>query len=465
MYKLVLCVLYFFLQIPIYANDKAININFNNLSIQELIKITSRITKRNILITKKIEGEVDFISQTPLTKEELLDLLIKVLNSKDFTLIEDGNILKIVPQEEKKQIVDKKIVISRVTKIIRLKNLKSKKIMPIINKVISSYKNKPIVSYEHESNNVIIIGNKNEVNELTELINKLDIRKIQIFVEARIIEISEIKTKNLGVKYGLSGGQLSGSSLFTFASSLNEGSSIVLDSSIKDFTPLGSMSVFALGATINLLKENLALEIVSEPSILCLDNQESSIYVGETRSIKIGTTTTSGGNINDSYTREDIGLKLSVTPRVMGNEILLEIQTVLEDIKQSKTLSGNPITLKKEIKTTAIVKNSESIILGGLIKNKIDFASENIPLLSDIPILGNLFKNQKRIKDKVNLVIIITPHIIHKNEDLTFIRNKLAKLKLLEGEYTRLLKNSLEKRISKPKYKVDNFDLRNNLMH
>lgn len=453
MLRAITCFFIFFFNITIFANDKPININFNDLSIKELIKITSKITKRNILITKEIEGKVDFISQSPLNKEELLALLIKVLNSKNFTLIEDGNILKILPLEKKKKILPimsvKKNSIDRITKIIKLNNLESKKIIHIINEIANSYKNKLFVSYEHDSNVVILIGRKKEVYEMSDLINKLDIRKIQIFVEARIIEVSEIRTKNLGIKYGLSGGKLNSSSLFTFASSLNEGNSIVLDSSIKNYTPLGITSTFALGATINLLKENSALEIISEPSILCLDNQESSIYVGETRSIKTGTTTTTGGNVNNSYSREDIGLKLSVKPRVIQNEILLDIQTILEDIKQAETLSSNPITLKKEIKTIAIVKNGESVILGGLIKNKIDFAADDVPFFSEIPILGNLFKNEKRIKDKINLVIIITPHIIHKNENLTFIRNKLAKFKLLEGEYTQALKNSLLKRNNK----------------
>ncbi|NQY95177.1 MAG: hypothetical protein HRT43_13520 [Campylobacteraceae bacterium] len=405
------------------------------------------------MVLKKVEGKVDFISNSPLTKEELLALLIKVLNAKNFTLIEDGNILKVIPLIKKKiKAKTKNIEVikqTKISKIIKLKHIETKTIMPIINNLVAYYKSKPFVSYEHESNMVILMGDENDIKEIENVINKIDIKKIQIYVEARIIEISEIKTKNLGLKYGLSAGLLSGSSLFTFASSLNEGNSIVLDSSIRDFTPLGGLSVLALGATINLLKENLALEIISEPSILCVDNQESSIYVGETRSIKTGSTITSGGNISDSYSREDIGLRLSVKPRVSGNEILLHIQTTLEDIKQAQTSSGNPITLKKEIKTVAIVKNGESVILGGLIKNKIDVASSDVPFLSDIPILGNLFKNKVDIKDKINLVIIITPYIIKENEDLTYIRKKLSKFKLLENKYTQALKEALESRKNK----------------
>ncbi len=443
MKNLTLILIFLLFYSNLYANKRDININFDDLNISELIKITSRVTKRNILVTKDVKGKVDFVSNSPLNKEELLALLIKALNAKKFTLIEDGNLLKVIPLEEVKKF-DNKEKEQKLTKVLKLKYLESKKIMPIINSYAKTFSKKPFISYEHDSNIVIINASRNQIKLISTLINKVDIKKIQIYVEARIIEISEVKTKNLGFKYGLGGGKLGASSLFTFASTLNDGTSIVLDSGIKDYTPLAGNTTFALGATINLLKENLALEIISEPSILCLDNQESSIYVGETRSIKTGTTTTSGGNISDSYVREDIGLKLSVKPRVLGNEILLNIQTILEDIKESKTTSGNPVTLKKQIQTTAIVKDGESVILGGLIKNKTDYITSDVPFLSDIPILGNLFKNKKDIKDKINLVIIIIPHIIHENESLTFIRNKLSRLKSLENKYTLALKNVLE---------------------
>jgi len=118
MIRLIIWISILFLNTTLISSDKSININFNDLSIQELIKITSKITKRNILITKKIEGKVDFISQTPLNKEELLALLLKVLNSRNFTLIEDGNILIIVPLVKKQK---KKKISNRQNQIKSLK--------------------------------------------------------------------------------------------------------------------------------------------------------------------------------------------------------------------------------------------------------------------------------------------------------------------------------------------------------
>lgn len=433
----ILLFIFILFNLLLYSSEKTININFENLEMKKFVKITSKIIRRNILVSSKLEGKVNFISNEPLSKDGLLSLFIKILNGKNLTLVEDGNILKIIPFP--------KIDNNKVTKIIKLKNIESKEVMPILQTLVTEYKDKPFVSFEHNSNSIVLMGKKSIIKEISDLIMQLDIKKTQIFVEARIIEISENKTKDVGIKYGLSAGKLNSSSLFTLSSSLNGGNSIVTDSSLLSSTSLGLSKFLALGATINLLKENQALEIVSEPSILCLDNKESSIYVGETRSIKTGTTLTNGGNSTESYSREDIGLKLSVKPRVLDNEIILDINTVLEDIKQINALNGNPNTLKKEINTSAIVKDGESVVLGGLIKNKLDIINEEVPFFSDIPLLGNLFKNKKDINDKINLVIIITPYIIHKNENLTIIRDKLAKLKLMEHSFTQSLKLKLEK--------------------
>ena len=104
------------------------------------------------------------------------------------------------------------------------------------------------------------------------------------------------------------------------------------------------------------------------------------------------------------------------------------------------TTSGNADTTKKEVKTTAIVNNGESVILGGLIEDKEENTESKIPLLGDIPLLGNLFKHDSTAVRKRRLVIIITPYIIPKSKDLTFVRNELSQLKLLEDKF---LKRSL----------------------
>ncbi len=581
----------FLLGIASFASEQKININFKDLKIIDLVKITSKIIDKNILLTDDIKGNVDFISNKPVDRDELVKILIYVLEDKGYTLINNDNILRIVKLSESaksnvpvvstklknnynqmvtrifkvnnanvdyiaskirhlisknaklvtnkeantivltdfqdniktvkrvvnimtvgakksmvtielknissvdakknldevaKAVFDQKIetekvtVISnkdnnslviigndenteylkkyiqridsndslrkRVVEVYPLKNIEAKNVIKIIEGIIGKKKyidenDKPLSSVDEETNSIVIMGPSDEVEYIKLLLEQLDRDKAQVYVQARIIELNDSLVDELGVKYGIFGGRTGSDGLATFASSLNGGSALAFDVSqiglqIPDLT-----SGLALGASISLLKEDGALDIVSEPSILAINNKESSIYVGETISIKTSSTTTDGGNTNENYQREDVGLTLKVKPRISNdNKVTLEINTILEDVKTTATVSGNADTSKKEIKTTAIVNNGESVILGGLIQDKDESTVDKVPLLGDIPVLGKIFTHDKNNKSKKSLVVIVTPYIIPKSKDLTYVRNQLAELKILEDGY---LKKSL----------------------
>jgi len=590
-----------------YGAKEPVNINFQSLDIKDLVKVTSKIIKKNILFTENINGKVDFISNKQLYKEDIVNVLLYVLESKGYTIVDNNDILRVVKINDavqynlpiystkngngsslamvtevfvvehtnvdyisskirhlisksaklvsdknsnsiiltdfkdnidtvkkiitliskdtkkytqniilkniqattlsielkaiSKAIFDETIekekvdilvnkdtnslmlvgkksnveflndyiesidkdgsLIEKVVEVIALKNIEAKNLATTINAIINNkkYKNtddKTFISTDEELNSVILIGTKNEVNYFQELIDKLDKQRQQVFVQARIIEVSDTKTNNLGIQYGLRGFKSGGSGLATFSSALNGDASL---SSVMDFSSIGSYGFdlgmmkngLLLGATVNLLKQNQALDVVSEPSLLCINNKESSIYVGETKSIKTNSSTTDGGTTNASYSREDIGLTLKVKPRISNsNKVTLEITTILEDASQTQT-NDQPDTSKKEVKTTAIVNDGESVIIGGLIKNKTETTENKVPLLGDIPLLGQLFKNNYEYNDKINLVVIITPYIVPKSEDLTYIRNKLLDLKSLEEKYTQKIFDELEKRKNEEK--------------
>ena len=316
-------------------------------------------------------------------------------------------------------------------------------------------------SIDASSNALIIQGNESQLNFIKALVSELDKDKLQVYVQARIIEVNEKRISEVGIKYGVEGGKGNSSGIFTFASTLNNGKSIAFSIEDIGLNLPNLTSGLALGASINLLKENYALDIVSEPSILCINNQECSIYVGETISVKTSNTLSSGGVSKDSFIREDIGLSLKVKPRISNkNKVMLHIEAVLEGVTNRVSLSGNPDTSKKEIKTTAIVNNGESVIIAGLIENKIEITNTKVPLLGDIPFVGNLFKNKNENKEQTSLVIIITPYIIPKSKDLSYVREQLTQLKILESKYTkelelRLLKNKLKNKIRKQNFESE----------
>ena len=577
------------------ANDY-VEIDFKNLKIIDLIKFSSKILKKNILLTQAISGNVDFISTKPVRKNELIDILINVLESRGYTLVGDGSTLhiirstdavksslpilykddltnsykqmvtefidiekenvdvvsakirhlasryakivtnsntntliitdyprsiatlkkaikiiardkdkevRLIPVEnirlstvyndlrkiinaiytttvvpdrieviqnseinsliligKKKQLnklekyvkdVDKRAKIPKpddIVEVIYLKNTESKNILATLNNLISKRastkksKSKPYISSDNESNSLVFIGPKEELSLLKDLIATLDVEKQQVYVRVQIIEISKKITDKVGIQYGLEGGALTGNGLLTFAMNLG-GKAIqsnVIAGSLDKTVKQGAI----LGAGIDFLVQNSVAKVVSEPSITSINNKESLIQVGETRSILTGTSTTTT-TTNNSYKREDIGLSLKVKPRISNDsKVTLAVTAKLEDVVEGTGGTSTPTTTKREVKTTAIVKHGESVIVGGLVKRKKTDASKGINTLSRIPILGTLFGNDTEAFDNVNLVIIMTPYIIPTSSDLSELRENLSELDAIRQEYLKNLKTRLK---------------------
>jgi general secretion pathway protein D len=582
------------------ASKERINVNFKDLKINDLIKITSKIIDKNILLTYKVNGTVDFISNKPVYKDDILNILIYVLKEKGYTIIENKGILRVIrisdaskynapvyknhinintPQiiteiftvknsnvdyisskirhlisKSAKLVTDKdsnsivltdflaniktvkkviniiskdnakyieivnlkniqatsilndlknvaktvfseKIVqekvaillnkntnaimfvgkkknvlflkeylldiekkgslVEKVVKVIYLKNAEAKGVMSILTGVIGNkkYKDlnaKPFASIDKESNAIILMGQKEELKYFKKLIDKLDIDRQQVYVQAKIIEVSEKMTKDVGIKYGITGTIEKSSGIASLSAALAENFTMPSIPLLNNIGDIINKDILALGASISLLNQNGAADIVSEPSLLCLNNKKSTIYVGQTVSIKTATKISSGGVSNDSFKREDVGLTLSIKPRISnGGKVLLEISTKLEDVSKSDGANGQPNTSKKELETSAIVNNGESVILGGYIKSTKSKTEDKVPFFGDIPLLGALFRNERDVTDKINLVIIITPYIVPKTKDLTYIRNKLTDLKRLENKYMNVAIDSLKKKKKK----------------
>lgn len=436
MKKIFIVLLLVFYALNLYSNDE-ININFKDIKVDDLIKITSKITKKNILVTQIINEKVDYIPTQKITKENLFDILETTLKEKGYFLVDENGVLKV-----------KKIEITKdeeqFTEVISLKNVDGVNIIKILDDIVNKkYINKPtkpFVSLDLESNSLVVMASKDELKQIKDLIQELDKEKAQVYVQAKIIEVNNELVNKIGISYGIISTSARSDGINAISSNLNGGSNAIkeaVDTLGIKVSDINIKSGLALGASLNLLQQNGALDIVSEPSILAIDNKESSIYVGEKISVEISSTLTDGGLQRTNYEREDIGLTLKVKPRISSDtKLTLEINTLLEGIKSTSVSAGqNPDTLKKEIKTAAILNNGESVIIGGLIENKNETIEQKVPVLGDIPLFGELFKNDSKMNKKNNLVIIVTPYMIPKSKDITYIREQLSELKKLEDKY------------------------------
>ena len=329
---------------------------------------------------------------------------------------------------------------------------------------------KAMVVADVERNSLIVLATGEQYRNIMEVVRRIDVEKPQVYIKARVVEINSKLAQQIGAKYNIEGGKITSHGLFTMRSNMGGGSALQVSPQLLNFisnetsyTDNGTVitdkknpfsfgdvsSLFAVGVQLDLYQEDGAAHVLSEPSLLCTNNQESELFVGETRSIL--TSATSGDNKADltrrNYKREDIGLTLKVKPRLSSNnKVALTIDAIIEDVDDSSGYNNpTPTTYKRKVVTNAIVRNGQTVILGGLIKSMAGTANTKIPFLGDIPIIGRLFRDEGKARRKVDLVIYLTPFIVRRSQDLTRLRKFLAELESVQKRYVHFIKNQLQK--------------------
>lgn len=336
---------------------------------------------------------------------------------------------------------------------------------------------KAMVVSDIERNALVILADGEQIKNIRSTINRLDVPKPQVYVKAKIVEINTDLASQIGLRYGFEGGKITSKGLFTMAANMGANSIMVspqlsafLNTETSQYDQNGNVittqerpfsfdsdisEMFALGAKLELMKQNGAAHILSEPSVLCINNKEAEIYVGRTQSIltQAQQSTVGQGNIINNYSREDIGITLKVKPRLSSNnKVSLEVETTIEDVLPTATAPADrPTTTKRKVVTNAIVNNAETIILGGLIKNAGGKNVTSVPILGDIPVLGVLFKSKGNVVRKINVVIYLTPFIVRNSSDLKQLRTTLAELEDVQSRYNAFVRKALAEK-NKPKW-------------
>jgi general secretion pathway protein D len=302
------------------------------------------------------------------------------------------------------------------------------------------------IASDKPTNSLVVLASGRDYITVRELIKKLDKPRHQVFVEAVILEVSVDKTRNLGVAYH-AGSNVNGALVYgasepsstvnslSFSTSALQGLAAgVVGSSIPGAATLLGLppgtSVPSFGAFIQALQTNSDVNVVSMPHILTTDNEKATISVGQNLPFpgslggfpSLGSTSgTTGGTfgLGTSVQRQDVALKLEITPHVSGSDFVrLEIDNELSDVSNPNFNGLGPATSKRTIKSVVTIHDQQSIVLGGLIKDSVSDTVNKIPLLGDIPILGYLFKSTTKTISKQNLLIVITPYIITEPADL-----------------------------------------------
>ncbi|MDA8098061.1 MAG: hypothetical protein M0042_00380 [Nitrospiraceae bacterium] len=289
------------------------------------------------------------------------------------------------------------------------------------------------------TNSLIIVASPIDYETVRNVIDKLDIRRRQVYVEAAIIEMSLAKQRDLGFEFQM---PIKTDALAENASSItgvggtnfgNIGNAIaggpaalasmngLAVGAVKGTFTFKGQQFLSIGALLHALQVDGDVNVLSTPNILTMDNQKAEIMVGQNVPFLTGQTqnaVTGTGTLFNTIERKDVGIKLTLTPQISSDDnVRLEVNQEISDVIGSTTASSaGPTTSKRQASTTVVVKDRQTMVIGGLIRDNEVSTTSKVPLLGDIPLLGWLFKTKTTRLEKTNLMIFITPYII-KNEN------------------------------------------------
>jgi general secretion pathway protein D len=300
-----------------------------------------------------------------------------------------------------------------------------------------------MIQADPASNALIITAPEAIFANLKAVVEKLDVRRAQVLVEALIAEVSADKAAEFGIQWlgatstnNISNGSKAFAGFGNTSSSTNIG---IVASAVATGGASGAVGIAkgfslallknqSLGVLAHALQTQTGANILSTPSLLTLDNEEARISVGSNVPFQTGSFTTPSSPTSSPFQtieRKDVGLILKVKPQIsQGGTVRLQISEEVSKLQQSP---GTDATLastdKRSLDSTVLVDDGQIVVLGGLIEDQITEGEDNVPVLSDIPLLGNLFRYKTRNHTKTNLMIFLRPVIVRNADDAAAVTN------------------------------------------
>ena len=357
---------------------------------------------------------------------------------------------------------------SGTIKVVRLAHSDATKMAEILSNLISSQGGNSEetmvdvkIQADESINELVIRADPANMIDLMDIIDSLDVRRLQVLIEAAIVEVTADFSRQLGTELAL-GDSSSGTTPLGLTAPTGTLAQVLQGLSVPSGglaapASLGDSPLIAGGRLsqtgtsfafiIRALASNSDVNLLSTPSITTMDNEEAKIVVGQNVPFRTGSTVTGSQGTTNPFTtiqREDVGLTLEVTPHINSNNLvrLLIHQEVSEVDASSLSVIGSQaaadlITNKRTIDTTILVDDGEVIILGGLIRDKETEGEIRVPLLGSIPILGSLFRSRTLSLEKQNLLVFLRPTVLKSNADISSaIERKFNRVFELEIEGT-----------------------------
>ncbi|MFH2139031.1 MAG: secretin N-terminal domain-containing protein [Candidatus Omnitrophota bacterium] len=460
--KLILlcCVCFLFVGVAVQAQESMgqnINLDVKNMSVIDVLRLLAEQGQVNIVASKNVQGRITAKLQD-ITVEQALEA---ILDANNFVYKKDRGVIKVFAMQDILQQEQTEKLFSRV---FLLSNIKAADFRQVLNSIksargrveINTVSNQVIVTdtlekideiekiiFDSDRNMITKIYSLNyaDANELKEklvelipkqsgevfvdertngivvravaetiekvdmLMKSWDMRSAQVLIEAKILEVSFDNTKGVGVTWEYQSD--------TVKDSVGVSASLPVSVSGGGIFKVGTLSADEYAVTIQALESSTNTNILSNPRIVVLDNTEANILVGSAEPYLVTYIDKESNTQTEETKFIDVGVKLNVTPKISKDDfITLKIHPEVSSARRVAEVNNALAVDTTQADTTVVIKDGETIVMGGLIKDTTSKIRTKVPILGDIPLIGLLFRSYVDTKVKKEIVVFITPHIL-----------------------------------------------------
>lgn len=401
-----------------FEAEEKLSIDLKDAPIANVLRMISAQNDLNIILGQGISGEVT-VHFTSVTVDEALRAIIEV---NGFAYTRKGNIIHVTTLEDQERKPTS-------TYIFSLNNANASDVNNIVQGMLSPAGQ---VIADNRSNKLIIMDVPAVLDKLKDIIYELDSPAKQVMIEAKMIETTLDDDENLGIDWTLRASISGAARPHTFPFYTQDrghsSSEFLLDAFPAAPTGLadglftfGTLDFSQMQAVLDILKRRGDTKILSNPKILTLDNQTATIHVGQTIPFPTYERNETTGNfeITGFEDSSDLGITLKVTPQITNDGyVIIQLNPSVRDIVgfTGPVDFQRPITSDRKASTRVKIKDGNTVVIGGLIKDTTIHINNKVPLLGNIPVLGYLFSHDTDQKDKTDLLIFVTVHIVPAEE-------------------------------------------------
>ena len=403
-----------------------ISIDFKDTLIDDVLMIMARQAEVDIIKSPKVQGTVT----ATLTDVPLAEALSNILAAHGYAYVTTDNVIRVVPQDEIFEVREK--LISRV---FRITYADVKDLEMALRQFISD---QGAISSNPGTSNIIITDTESKMKAINSFIEEIDRITPQILVEAQIYDISSVHNLDLGVQwqaqtltnFGAAGtGQAFGNNYGTLGNNLGPVTDTALGggfaSAISQASTSGLFRVGVLNehlsvdAAVHAAQDDVRAKLLANPRVLVLDNEMAEIKIVEEIPYQQLTESTEGAGAVGTTEFKEVGVELRVTPHLTRDGLIhlrlnpkFSTQVGTVNIVSGGNTIPQPVVATRETITTALIKDKETVVIGGLKKQDKLQQVNKIPLLGDLPLLGSLFRFEGESTTNSELVVFITPHLV-----------------------------------------------------